>query len=127
MHFIFSDVHGPVNRSGSQVKRMGCGAHVNIASESSHHSSYCKFGNFRVTFISRFFYFRIISEFLNSRVSVHVFYKVYSDSLLAKTLNSRGNQFANISENYVLANISGSTVIQFFTIQVCICLPDSAV
>ena len=60
---------------------------------------YCKFGNFRVTFISRFFYIRIISEFLNSRVSVHVFYKVYSDSLLAKTLNSRGNQFANISEN----------------------------
>ena len=60
---------------------------------------YCKFGNFRVTFISRFFYFRIISEFLNSRVSVHVFYKVYSDSLLARTLNSRGKQFANISEN----------------------------
>ena len=36
---FFSDVHGPVNRSGSQVKRMCCGAHVNIASESSHHSS----------------------------------------------------------------------------------------
>ena len=34
----------------------------------------------------------------------------YSDSLLARTLNSRGNQFANISENQVLANISGSTV-----------------
>ena len=60
---------------------------------------YCKLGNFRVTFISRIFYFRIFSEFLNSRTSVHVFYKVYSDSLLARTLNSRGNQFANISEN----------------------------
>ena len=60
---------------------------------------YCKFGNFRVTFISRIFYLRIISEFLNSRVSVHVLYRVYSDSLLARTLNSRGNQFANISEN----------------------------
>ena len=62
-------------------------------------SRYCKFGNFRVTFISRIFYFRIISDFLNSRVSVHVFYKVYCDSLLTRTLNSRGNQFANISEN----------------------------
>ena len=61
--------------------------------------NYCKFGNFRVTFISRIFYFRIISEFLNSRVSDHVFYKAYSDPLLAITLNSRGNQFANISEN----------------------------
>ena len=28
-----------------------------------------------------------------------VFYKVYSDFLLARTLNSRGNPFANISEN----------------------------
>ena len=61
--------------------------------------NYCKSGNFRVTFVSRIFYFRIISEFLNSRVSVHVFFNVYSDSLLARTLNSRGNQFANISEN----------------------------
>ena len=60
---------------------------------------YCKFGNFRVTFISRIFYFRIISEFLNSRVSDNVFYKAYSDPLLAITLNSRGNQFANISKN----------------------------
>ena len=60
---------------------------------------YCKFGNFLVTFISRIFYFQIISEFLNSRVSVRVFYKVNSDSLLARTLNLRGNQFANISEN----------------------------
>ena len=60
---------------------------------------YCKFGNFRVTFISRIFYLRIISELLNSRVSVNVFYKINSDPLLARTLNSRGNQFANISEN----------------------------
>ena len=56
-----------------------------------------------MTFISRIFYFRIISEFLNSRVSVYVFvyvfYKVYSDSLLARTLNSRGKRFANINEN----------------------------
>ena len=53
-----------------------------------------------MTFILRTFYLRIISEFFNSRVSVHVFYKVYSDSLLARTLNSRGNQFANISEKF---------------------------
>ena len=42
-------------------------------------SKYCKFGNFRVTFISQIFYFRFISKFLNSQVSVHVFYKVDSD------------------------------------------------
>ena len=64
-----------------------------------------------MTFISRIFYFPIISEFLNSRVSDHVFYKAYRDPLLAITWNSRGNQFANISENQVLANISESTVI----------------
>ena len=34
------------------------------------------------------FFYQIISKFLNSLVSVHVFYKVYSDSLLARTLNS---------------------------------------
>ena len=33
---------------------------------------YCGFGNFRVTFISRFFHFRIIREFLNSRASILV-------------------------------------------------------
>ena len=63
------------------------------------HTEYCKFGNFRVTFISRIFYFRIISEFLNLCVSDHVFYKAYSDPVLAITLNSPSNQFANISEN----------------------------
>ena len=46
-------------------------------------------------------------------MSVHVFYKVYSDSLLARTLNLRGNQFAIISENQVLTNISGSTLTVF--------------
>ena len=44
-----------------------------------------------MTFISRIFFFRIICEFLNSRVSVHVFSKVYSDSLLARTMTLRGN------------------------------------
>ena len=33
-------------------------------------NKYCGFGNFRVTFISRFFHFRIIREFLNSRASI---------------------------------------------------------
>ena len=33
---------------------------------------YCGFGNFRVTLISRFFHFRIIREFLNSRASIRV-------------------------------------------------------
>ena len=33
---------------------------------------YCGFRNFRVTFISRFFHFRIIREFLNSRASIPV-------------------------------------------------------
>ena len=34
--------------------------------------SYCGFGNFRVTFVSQFFHFRIICEFLNSRASIRV-------------------------------------------------------
>ena len=58
---------------------------------------YCKFGNFRVTFISRIFYFRIIGEVLNSRT--FTVYKAYYNSLLARILFSRGNEFANISEN----------------------------
>ena len=33
-------------------------------------SNYCRFGNFRVIFISRFFNFRIICKLMNSRVSV---------------------------------------------------------
>ena len=36
------------------------------------HQVYCGFGNFRLTFISRFFHFRIICEFLNSRASIRV-------------------------------------------------------
>ena len=36
--------------------------------------------------ISRIFFFRIISEFLNLRASDHVFYKVYSDSLYLREL-----------------------------------------
>ena len=60
---------------------------------------YRKFGNFRVTFISRIFCFRIISEFLNSRASTRTVYKAYSYSSVARTLDSRGNKFANISEN----------------------------
>ena len=60
---------------------------------------YSKFGNFRLTFISRILYSQIISEFLNSRVSVHLFYKINSNSLNSRTLNLRGNQFAIISEN----------------------------
>ena len=60
---------------------------------------YCKSENFRETFISRIFNFQIISEFLNSRVITSAVYKAYSDSLLARTLFSRGDEFANISEN----------------------------
>ena len=33
---------------------------------------YCGFGNFRVTFISLFFHFRIIRKFLNSQASIRV-------------------------------------------------------
>ena len=62
-------------------------------------NKYCKFGNFRVTFISRIFDFRIISEFLNSRASTCAVHKAYNNSLLARTLFSRGIEFANISEN----------------------------
>ena len=46
-----------------------------LKKRNSNTDTFCKFGNFRLTFISRIFYFRIISEFLNSRVRVHVFYK----------------------------------------------------
>ena len=59
-----------------------------------------------MTFILRIFYFRIISEFLNLHMSVHVFYKVYSDSLLERTLNSRSNQF----DSQILAKIKFSHI-----------------
>ena len=56
-------------------------------------NSFLKFGYFFMNFISQIFYF------LNSQVIVHVFYKVFSDFLLTRTLNSQGNQFANISKS----------------------------
>ena len=52
-----------------------------------------------MTFISRVFVFQIIREFLNPRVSTSAVYKAHSYSLLARTLFSRGDEFANISEN----------------------------
>ena len=70
---------------------------------------YCKFGNLSVAFILQNFYFRIISEFLKSQVNVYVLHKVYSKSLLARTLILQGNQFPNISKNLILTNISGAT------------------
>ena len=79
-------------------------------------SVYCKVGNFRETSISRNFSFRIISEFLNSRASTRAVYKAYSNSLLARTLFSRGNEFANINKNLVLANISEFTVLCLFKV-----------
>ena len=35
-------------------------------------------------------------------------------TILARTLNSRGNEFTNISENLVLVNISESTVLYIY-------------
>ena len=55
--------------------------------------------SFRVSFILRIFYFRAIREVLNSRTSIRVVFMAYSDSLFVRTLNSRGNKFANIREN----------------------------
>ena len=63
-------------------------------------------------FISRIFYFRIISQFLNSRVSAHVFYKVYSDSLLARTLNCEA------TNSRILAKIKFSRI--FADLQQCV-------
>ena len=57
-------------------------------------------------FYSQFFYFRIISEFLNPGMSTLLVYNAFRNSLLAKTLNLRDNEFANISRNKVLVNIS---------------------
>ena len=39
------------------------------------------------------------------RASVHVFYKVYSDYLLARTLNSRGNRFAKIKFSRIFSDL----------------------
>ena len=60
--------------------------------------NFCKFGNFRVTFISRIFDSPITSKFLNSQASASAVYQFYNNSL-ARTLFSRGNDFLNISEN----------------------------
>ena len=79
-------------------------------------SKYCKFGNLLCDINLQIFCFQFISEFLISRASVHIYYKAYSVTLLARTLNLRGNQFANISENEVLANISESTVFYLYNI-----------
>ena len=49
-----------------------------------------------MTFISRIFYFRIIREVLNSRTSVFAVFMAYRNSLLARILNSRGIEFAQI-------------------------------
>ena len=55
-----------------------------------------------MTFISRIFDFGIISEFLNSQVSIEliktaILTQVFS--ILARTLNSRGTEFPKITEN----------------------------
>ena len=34
------------------------------------HLGYCRFGNFRLTFISRIFHFQIIHDFLNLRATI---------------------------------------------------------
>ena len=79
------------------------------------HEEYCRFGNFLVIFISQIFHLGNIHEFLNLRASIRltkiaIYRLVFTIS--ARTFNSRGNKFSNISENKVLANISESTVSQ---------------
>ena len=65
-------------------------------------TGYCRFGNFREIFISRIFISRLIGEFLNSQASIQ-FIKIKLSKIvvfnISKTLNSQGNEFANISEN----------------------------
>ena len=51
-----------------------------------------------MTFILPIFNFGVIREFLNLRVSTLVVFMANGDSLLAITLNSRGNKFMNIRE-----------------------------
>ena len=65
-----------------------------------------------MTFISRISYFQIISEVLNSQMSICVVFMAYCGSLLARTLNSRGKEFANTCENNVLVNISLLTLLR---------------
>ena len=52
-----------------------------------------------MTCILQIFVFRIIDEFLNWQGSTHTVYKAYSNSLLARTLFSRGKEFMKISKN----------------------------
>ena len=55
-----------------------------------------------MAFISRIFHFQIISDFLDSRVSIQltkIAIKKRVFRILARTLNSRGTKFANVSEN----------------------------
>ena len=52
--------------------------------------------------------YEVPAKRLNTTKSTYTFTSV----MLARTLNSRGNKFANVSENYVLTNISKCTVIQ---------------
>ena len=66
--------------------------------------------------MSRIFHFRIIREFLNLQTSTHAVYKACK-FLLVRTLNLRGIEFAKISGNYVLANIS-----KFTEIIICKCI-----
>ena len=61
--------------------------------------TYCKFRNFCVTFISQIFFFQIIWDVLNLRMSVCLVFMAYRDSLLARTFNLRGNKLANIRKN----------------------------
>ena len=44
-------------------------------------------------------------------MSMHVVFTALSDSSLARTLNSQGNNSANIHKNFVLTNISKLTVL----------------
>ena len=82
---------------GFQEAYKGCEVYMKL--HKTNQGRYYKFGNFCVTFISRIFDIRIISEFLKSRMGTCTFYKAYCNPLLARTLFSQCNIFANISEN----------------------------
>ena len=65
----------------------------------------CPCNTVNVTFISRSFDFRIISESLNSQKSTRAVYKAYCNSLLTRPLFSGGYEFANICENFRIYSI----------------------
>ena len=53
-----------------------------------------------MTLFREFCVFELLVSFLiGSRVSTHAVYIAYSNSLLARTLFLRGNEFLNISKN----------------------------